>query len=72
MAWRREVDGRELTFEQRGGVLRDRETGSHWSWLRGEAVSGRLKSRRLEPVSYNPILVERFRAFYADGAIHGR
>jgi hypothetical protein len=72
VAWRRVAGGRELTFEQRDGVVRDRETGSRWSWLRGEAVSGRLSGARLEPVSYNPILVERFRAFYVDGPIHGR
>lgn len=72
VAWRRVTGGRELTFEQRDGDLRDRETGSRWSWLRGEALSGRLRGRRLEPVSYNPILVERFRAFYAGAPIHGQ
>jgi hypothetical protein len=72
VAWRRVVDRRELTFEQRDGVLRDRETGSHWSWLRGEAVSGRLKGTWLDPVSYNPILIERFKAFYTDGSVHGQ
>jgi hypothetical protein len=72
VAWRRVAGGRELTFEERDGVLRDRETASRWSWLRGEAVSGRLSGARLEPVSYNPILVERFRAFYADGPVYGR
>lgn len=70
--FRRASGGRELTFEQRDGVLRDRETGSRWSWLRGEAVGGRLSGARLEPVSHNPILVERFRAFYSDGPVHGR
>jgi len=70
VAWRRVVGGRELTFERRAGGLHDRETGSRWSWLRGEAVAGRLRGVRLEPVSHNPILVERFRAFYPDGPVH--
>ena len=72
VAWRRVTGGRELTFEQRDGDLRDRETGSRWSWLRGEALSGRLRGARLEAVSYNPILVERFRAFYVGAPIHGQ
>ncbi len=70
VAWRRVAGGRELTFEHRGGGLYDRETGSQWSWLRGEAVAGALKGTRLEAVSHNPILVERFRAFYPDAPVH--
>ena len=48
-------------------LLRDRETGSLWSWLTGEAVEGELKGTRLGSVSHNPILVERFKAFYEEG-----
>jgi hypothetical protein len=69
VAWTRRVEGRELTFEAGAGGLRDRETGSRWSWLRGEAVEGRLKGRQLDPVSYNPILVDRFRVFYPEGPV---
>jgi hypothetical protein len=72
VAWQRVAGGRELSFELRNGVLRDRETGSQWSWLRGEAETGPLRGVRPAPVSYNPILVERFRAFYADGPVYGR
>lgn len=79
VAWNRKVDGRELTFEAAGrtgadGVelLRDRETGSLWSSLKGEAVAGKLKGAQLEAVSYNPILIERFRAFYPGGPIFKR
>jgi hypothetical protein len=53
-------------------LLRDRETGTRWSWLRGEAIEGALKGKRLESVSHNPILVERFKAFYPDGPVFGR
>jgi hypothetical protein len=78
VAWERRVDGRELTFAPDGtapagaAVLRDRETGTRWSWLRGEAIEGKLKGKRLESVSHNPILVERFKAFYPDGPVFGR
>ncbi len=79
VAWNRKVDGRELTFEAAGRtgagdveLLRDRETGSLWSSFKGEAVAGKLKGAQLEAVSYNPILIERFRAFYPDGPIFKR
>jgi hypothetical protein len=77
VAWDRRVDGRTLTFEEATGrddggsrLLRDRETGSLWSWLRGEAVGGPLRGARLEAVAYNPILVDRFHAFYPEGAVY--
>jgi len=69
VAWDRKITGRELTFEGKGALLRDRETGSLWSWLRGEAVEGKLKGTQLQSVSYNPILIDRFRAFYPDGPV---
>lgn len=76
VAWERRVDGHELTFAiseptAPGGArfLRDRETGTLWSWLTGEAVEGTLKGARLPSISHNPILVERFKAFYPDGPI---
>lgn len=48
-AFRRELDGRALTFRVVPGGLVDRETGSRWNPL-GEAVEGPLRGRRLEPV----------------------
>ena len=47
------VDGRALTFETHepdagNAALRDRETGSVWSVLTGEALSGELAGSRLE------------------------
>ncbi len=75
-AWRRELDGRVLTFEQSerkdaqdNVLLRDKETGSLWSWLRGEAVEGELKGRKLRQLLYNPILNDRFVAFYPGAPI---
>ncbi len=77
-AWKRRVAGRTLTFERSGRedkfgseLLRDRETGSLWSWLTGEAVQGKLKGKRLGQAMYNPILNDRFRAFYPDAPVYG-
>jgi len=44
--YRREVDGRRLTFVTRADGIADRETGSRWTLL-GEAVAGPLRGRRL-------------------------
>ncbi len=76
VAWQRTANGRELTFDD-GGMkgaaanrfLRDRETGTLWTAVRGEAVEGRLAGARLESISHNPILVDRFRAFYPEGPV---
>ena len=52
--YRREVEGRELTFGVSGKlfknalVMYDRETRSLWSHFSGEALSGPMKGRRLE------------------------
>ena len=77
-AWSRELNGRRLTFsmakaKDRFGnrLLRDGETGSIWSWLTGEAVSGPLRGRRLGQLTYNPILNDRVKAFYPQGPIFG-
>ena len=70
-AWSRRVGGRLLTFtlakarDRFGNALvRDRETGSTWSWLNGEAVSGPLRGALLPQLTYNPILNDRFKVFY--------
>ena len=77
-AWNRRLDGRLLSFsmakeKDRFGnrLVRDGETGSIWSWLAGEAVSGPLRGRRLGQLAYNPILNDRFKAFYKEGPIFG-
>ena len=45
-AFRRELDGRALTFESGLQGVRDRETGSRWNEL-GEAIEGPLAGKRL-------------------------
>jgi len=53
----REVDGRTLTFGVSGKLVRnslvmfDRQTGSLWSHLTGESISGPLHGKRLEQLS---------------------
>lgn len=49
-AFRRELDGRVLTFRFADGAVSDAETGSTWNGL-GQAVSGELAGRQLEPVT---------------------
>lgn len=81
VAWNRELAGRILTFsrdnvpppgrDKRGILLlRDRETGSLWNWLKGEAVKGPLRGKKLKAIAHHPIRTERFRAFYKDGLIY--
>jgi Protein of unknown function (DUF3179) len=79
VAWQRRVGRVELTFEETtrtgdGGtrLLRDRQTGTLWSWLRGQAVQGALAGTQLDAVAYNPILIDRFHAFYPGGPTYER
>ena len=68
-AWHRELDGKPLRFtlaraSGSQAPLKDDRTGSRWDWLSGQAESGALAGRKLKQLQYNPILVDRFRAFY--------
>jgi hypothetical protein len=47
---RRSPGERVLTFEARGDLLRDEETGSVWDPMTGSALSGPLAGATLEPV----------------------
>lgn len=46
----RTLNGQTLTFEAGGNAIRDRETGSTWNPLTGEATAGPLSGQRLAPV----------------------
>lgn len=48
-AYRATVERRRLTFALKGDAFVDRETGSSWN-AAGQALSGRLKGSRLEPL----------------------
>lgn len=53
----RRYKGRELTFEPSGGllhaalVMRDKETGSYWPIMTGEAATGPLEGTRLQELA---------------------
>ena len=46
------VDDHELTFEEKGGLFLDSQTGSKWN-IFGEAVEGPLKGRKLNPLVHH-------------------
>jgi len=61
------VDGRALRFRLFGinnqnFIMRDEETGSWWQQVTGEAIHGKLKGRRLEPVHHDEISFRIWRA----------
>ena len=49
-AFDRRIDGKALEFELRDGQIRDTATGSRWNGL-GQAISGPLTGKRLEPLA---------------------
>ena len=76
-AWSRKLGDRILSFTWAEAsdafgnrLLRDQDTGSVWSWLTGEAVSGPLQGTRLPQLTYNPILNDRFKVFYPGAPIY--
>lgn len=74
LAFRREVEGRILTFHQltRQGELwqmTDRETGSRWNALTGQAVAGPLAGTSLPPVPATQAYLSNWRQLYPRGKI---
>jgi hypothetical protein len=58
--WKATVDGKQLRFHLAGinnqnFIMRDEETGSFWQQVSGEAVSGPLKGKKLEPILYDDV-----------------
>ncbi len=58
--WKRTAGGREFHFYLAGinnqnFLMRDRETGSWWQQVTGEAIFGPLKGLRLEPVAMDEL-----------------
>ncbi len=65
------LEGKEYTFDAtapvRGlPVLKDRETGSEWSILTGEAMSGPLAGKRLAPIAAFMVTWGRWKSLHAD------
>ncbi len=51
LAYWRTVDDRVLTFQERNGAVLDRETGTRWNVLTGQALEGSLQGQALAPVA---------------------
>ena len=74
VAFRREIDGRTLTFHrlaQAGELWRmeDRETGSRWNAVTGEALAGPLAGSALRPVPATQAYLSNWRELYPRGRI---
>jgi hypothetical protein len=58
--WETTVNGRQLHFHLAGinnqnFIMRDKETGSWWQQVTGEAIQGPLKGQRLRPVFHDEL-----------------
>lgn len=76
MAFARKLDHQILTFDaaktndSRAAGMRDRETGSLWDRLSGQALDGKLKGKVLLPTIAVPWLKERWRQIYPEGIVY--
>ena len=64
----REIGGKRLTFERKGGKLVDRQTGSEWNIL-GHSVSGPLRGKRLQPIVHAQHFAFAWLAFRPESTI---
>jgi len=74
VAFRRQVSGRLLTFqaltpEHGGWRMVDRETGTRWNAVTGEAVSGPLTGDQLRPVPATQAYLASWQALYPRGRL---
>jgi hypothetical protein len=75
MAFERTVDGQVLTFEQLPGQgrlgVRDAESGSTWSWERGECLQGPFQGKRLKRIAGLPVYWAIWVRFHPGTAVIG-
>jgi hypothetical protein len=75
MAFDRAVDGKALTFEQVEGqgrlTVRDRDSGSIWSWENGECLQGPFKGRHLTRIVGLTVYWAIWARFHPDTAVFG-
>lgn len=72
--WKRQIDGRVLTFRLAGinnqnFLMRDEETGSYWQQISGQAIAGPLKGKQLEPVRCDELTFAQWRAENPAGTV---
>lgn len=72
----RKVQGRTLTFElwpglERGVlVMRDRETGTLWSQLTGQALDGRLRGQSLQLLPTSVVSLKTWQTVHPDSEVY--
>jgi Protein of unknown function (DUF3179) len=75
VAFDRRVDGRPLTFDQLSEetdgrlMLRDRETGTVWTGLTGEAVEGELAGAQLKQLTFTQMFWFAWTDYYEQGPL---
>lgn len=72
--WRREVNGRTLTFHLAGinnqnFLMRDEETGTYWQQISGRAISGLLAGHQLDLVASDELTFATWRSEYPSGTV---
>ena len=72
--WKREVDGKVLTFRLAGinnqnFLMRDEETGSYWQQISGKAISGPLKGKQLELIHSDELTFTQWKAEHPEGTL---
>jgi len=68
------VEGYPLTFHLHGinnqnFLMRDRETGTWWQQVTGEAVVGRLRGRRLQPIEFEEVTFAVWKREHPEGRV---
>jgi len=72
--WKREIDGRSLTFRLAGinnqnFLMRDEETGSYWQQISGKAVAGPLRGRQLALIRCDELTFALWRQENPNGTV---
>lgn len=67
--FKRELDGRKLSFKIKNGNIVDEETGTTWN-VTGKAVNGPLKGNTLEPVTFGEYFAFALFAFYPEVTLY--
>jgi hypothetical protein len=72
--WRRDVDGKVLTFRLAGinnqnFLMRDEETGSFWQQISGRSIAGPMAGRELKLVQSDEVTAALWRAENPSGTV---
>jgi hypothetical protein len=69
-AYFRQLEGQVLTFERKGEVITDQETGSSWDLARGIAAEGPLRGTALQPLPSSSSFDWAWRDFYLESEFY--